>query len=125
VLGAGVDQLVLFEQVEAPVVADRVGDPGAGQVAEHPRGDDARKRQFALGDAEAGKEHDCLAGDRDAGRLQRHQQEDGNNSGGADEFGGDVDNRFHDLVREAREEDEMHRRHSLVRSLRAGERDLS
>ena len=76
VLGADVDQLVLFQQVEPAVVADRVGDPGADQVAEHAGGDDPEQGQFAFGDAEAGEEHDRLARDRDAGGLQRHQHED-------------------------------------------------
>jgi hypothetical protein len=45
-------------------------------------------------DGEAGEEHDRLAGDRDAGRLQRHQEKHGHDAGRTDEIGGDVDDRF-------------------------------
>jgi hypothetical protein len=121
VLGADVDQLVLFQEVQAPVVADRVGDPGADEVAEHACRDHAEQGQVSFGDAEAGEEHDRLAGNRDAGRLQDHQQEDRSHPGGADEFGGDVDDRFDDLVAEAGEDERMHRWHFFFRALTADE----
>jgi hypothetical protein len=75
------NQAVALEQVESAVVTDRVGDPGADEVAEDAGGDDPEELQFAFGDREAGEEHDRLAGDRDAGGLQGHQQEDGGDAG--------------------------------------------
>ena len=38
-------QPVLLEQLDAAVVADRVGDPGADEVAEHAGGDDPEQGQ--------------------------------------------------------------------------------
>ena len=49
--GAEVDQAVFFKQVEAGVVPDRVGDPGADQIPQHPGGDDPDQGQVAFGDA--------------------------------------------------------------------------
>ena len=103
VLGRDVDQLVLLQQVEAPVVADRVGDPGADQVAEHAGGDDPEQRQFAGGDAGAGEEHDRLARHRQAGGLEQHQHEDRRQAGGADEVGPRVDDRVEEEIGDAGE----------------------
>ena len=64
-----------------------------------PGGDDPEQGQVAVGDVEAGEQHDRLARDRDAGALERHQQEDAGEPGGVDEVGRDVDDRVDDRGR--------------------------
>jgi len=49
--------------------------------------------------------------------LQNHQQENRDHSGGADEFGGDVDERFDNLVGQAREHRQGHHQGDFPRSL--------
>ena len=66
----------LLQQLEPTVVAGRVGDPRADEVAEHARGDDPEQGHVALVDVEAREQHDRLAGHRDAGALEQHQDED-------------------------------------------------
>ena len=67
---------VLLDEVDPPVVADGVGDPGADDVGG--RGHEHRRpeRVVAARDVEAREEHRRLARDRDAGALEHHQQED-------------------------------------------------
>ena len=94
---------VLVDEGPAAVEADRVGDPGADDVARHPGDGDAEQGHGALAHGEAGEGHDRLARHRDAGALQQHQEEDRRQAPVADEGGGPLDDRVDDGLHHARQ----------------------
>jgi hypothetical protein len=104
-----VDEAVFLQQVDAAEVADAPGDPGADEVAEHARGDDAEEAEVARGDAGPGEEHDRLARDRQAGGLEQHQHEHRRQAGAADEVGPRIDDRVEEEIGDAGEENDLHR----------------
>ena len=85
---------VLLDQVDAAEVADGVGDPGADDVGGHADGGDDEQRVLALGDVEAGEQHRRLGGDRQAGALADHQQEDADQAQLVDDVDGELDERI-------------------------------
>src|SRR3954470_2830339 len=87
---------VLLEQLEAPVVADRVRDPRADEVGDRPHRHGREQRVLALGDVEPREEHRRLRRDRDERALGRHQQEDPGQAEVADHSYGEVHQRVRD-----------------------------
>src|SRR5436190_1668336 len=87
---------VLLEQLDAPVVADRVRDPRADEVGDRPHRHGREQRVLALGDVEAREEHRRLRRDRDERALGRHQQEDPGQAEVADHSYGEVHQRVRD-----------------------------
>ena len=92
------DQPVAVEQLDAAVVARGVCDQRSSEVSERPGGDDPEQGQVALGDVEARKQHDRLAGDRDAGALQGHEHEHARQPGGVDQVRGGTDDWVEDRI---------------------------
>jgi hypothetical protein len=60
---------VLLEDVDAAVVADRVGEPRADDVRERAGGDDGEQRVLPARDVEAGEQERRLRRNRDARAL--------------------------------------------------------
>jgi len=60
------------------------------------------KAEIALWDVQTGEQHDRLAGHRDAGALEQHQQEDADHPDRVDEVGRRVDDRVEDRVGDRR-----------------------
>src|SRR4051812_13842755 len=87
----GVEDPVPLDELQPAVIPDRVGDPGADQIAQDTGRHDAEQRQRAVVDLEPGEQHGRLARDRDQGALERHQHEDAGITGIPDQIGGEVD----------------------------------
>ena len=79
---------VLLDQLEPPVVADRVGDPGPHHVRHDAHRHRRPERVVAVRDVDPGEDHRRLGGDRDARRLRHHQQGDAGKTEVADGIAG-------------------------------------
>ena len=90
-LGGDVQPAPAQEPLPALGPAHPVGDGRAHQVAPHPGQDHPAQAGPALADQEAAVEHDGLAGHRDAGALEDHEQEHGQGPVGPDLIRGEVD----------------------------------
>ena len=87
---------VLLEDVDAAVVADRVGDPRADDVRGGADRDDREQRVVAARDVEAGEQQRRLGRDRDAGALGHHEHEDPRRGRGVDDVDRELDQRVGD-----------------------------
>src|SRR5204863_2707046 len=87
---------VALDQLDPPEVADGIGDPRPGEVAEHAGRGDLEQRELAAVDVEAGEQHRRLRRDRDARALGRHQPEDAGQAEVADHVGRPVGDRVRD-----------------------------
>ena len=88
---------VLLDEVDAAVVADRVGDPRADDVRERRRPASRPTSEYSpRSTLKPAKSIVGLAGDRDAGALGRHQDEDPGQAEVADDVRGELDERVRD-----------------------------
>ena len=82
---------VLLEDVDAPVVADRVGDPGADDVGRRAHGHHREQGVLPARDVEAREQERRLRGDRDARALGDHEHEDARQAEGVDHVHRELD----------------------------------
>ena len=82
---------MLLEDVDAAGVADPVRDPGADEVRHRTDHRGREQAVFAARHVEAGEQHGGLAGHRDAGRLEEHQDEHSRQPHGIHDVHGHLD----------------------------------